>query len=492
MTQTPRTRRSARVLVGACAALLLLGVAACEQKAPGKGGAADGAAPARAGRDAPARTDNVVLYVVDSLRADRTGVHGYHTVDSTPRLEALAAESAVFMSAYAPAPWTLPSLVSLMMTTVPCEHGVLTRHERLPPSAPTFARRLRRAGYGTVGLFATTWAGPRYGLQQGFEIFEFSRRTDGTVVAAALDRVESPFFLYVHGAEPRDPMEHALPERPGFTTVGADVRAELEELRRQYVKATRADFLADQPIGTTDNTDEQQRLLDALTARRDAYSALYDAAVRTADDRLGSVIDALKARGVWDSTIFIVCSTGGAEFGEHGGWFDDQSVYEELIHVPLLIRFPGGEHAGVRVQEPVSLIDVMPTVFEYLKRPGQAKQTRGRSLMPLLAAGGAPGQSPPSVVSHRMNRMTRFAPHFAVRGDENIVVRAGPLKLIWNLHRDTTELYDLAEDPAEAVDLAERRPKISEQLLEIARSAAEKCGKIKSLAVPVPDGEADE
>ena len=111
---------------------------------------------------------------------------------------------------------------------------------------------------------------------------------------------------------------------------------------------------------------------------------LYDAAVLESDANLGSVIDELKETGRWDETLFILVSDHGEELGDHGGWLHDQSAYDELIRVPLVIRFPGDEFAGRRIEGPVSLLDIVPTIMDYLHRPELAANCRGQSLMPLL------------------------------------------------------------------------------------------------------------
>ena len=126
--------------------------------------------------------------------------------------------------------------------------------------------------------------------------------------------------------------------------------------------------------------------MQELAQRADAINDLYDGEVLQADDVVREVVQALKKRKAWDNTLFILLSDHGEELGDHGGWEHDHSVYEELVHVPLLIRFPGGKHAGKRVARPVSLIDIKPTILDYLGRPDLAEGCRGRSLMPLVLA----------------------------------------------------------------------------------------------------------
>ena len=212
-----------------------------------------------------------------------------------------------------------------------------------------------------------------------------------------------------------------------------------------------------------------------LVALREDYSELYDASVRLADARLGSVIAALKERGEWDNTLFVLLADHGEELGEHGGWSHDQSVYEELLHVPLVVRFPGGRYGGQRVSEVVSLVDVMPTVLAALERPALAVGTRGRDLMPVVR-GEAWASGEFFVPAVRWNLMSTYARWQRERGDMNVVVRSGAWKGIWNADLDTFELYDLDTDPGELVNVAERQPERVAAMREHVTARYADCG----------------
>src|ERR1041384_3749961 len=95
---------------------------------------------------------------------------------------------------------------------------------------------------------------------------------------------------------------------------------------------------------------------------RPQIEVMYDATVLEADENVGSIIDTLQARKLWDTTLFILLADHGEEMGEHGGWQHDQSLYQELVHVPLLVHFPRGQHGGKRIADTVGLIDVFPTI----------------------------------------------------------------------------------------------------------------------------------
>ena len=425
--------------------VLALGLAAC--------------APAEPSPDAP---PSVVVFLIDTLRADALGVYGSPD-GATPALDALARESVVFESAHAPAPWTLPSVASLLTSRFPCEHGVLVDGDRVPSEIATLAERMREAGHATASLYANPYAGSMSGLDRGFDLARQGLDANGRAVARALP--DPPFFLYVHNTEPHDPyQEKALgPALEVSDDERRDVNRRLQQLRR----LTRADYTAGRPIGSTDNTPRQRKLMRALREQEETVRALYAKDAARADARLGQVVEALRERGLLDDTIFVVLSDHGEEFDEHGAWQHDQSVYEELLRVPLLIRLPAGRLAGTRIDAPVSLVDVMPTLASLLGMPEIAEGARGHDLVPLME--GREADAAPRVTAMRINRKKYFRPIHETRGDENVVVREGRWKAIWNVAPERLELYDLASDPREQTDLAAREPERAARM----RAAAE-------------------
>ena len=210
---------------------------------------------------------------------------------------------------------------------------------------------------------------------------------------------------------------------------------------------------------------------------RDSISMLYDGAVLEADTNLGNVVRVLKQRGFWDKAIFVFLSDHGEEFGEHGGWFHDQTVYEELSRVPLMIHFPDGEFAGQRVESVVSLVDVMPTIFDYLRRPELCAGCRGTSLLPLIAGRAQPVDGVISVPAVRANEQSYYRAWKEDRGDTNVVVRQAQWKGIWNIEPDTMELYDLDADPAERVNIGHEQLEVVAGLRAHAKSWLSGCGE---------------
>ncbi len=450
----------------ACAAPLISGiallVAACGN-------------PPEALPDPPAPY-NVVLMLIDTLRADRLGLYGYQA-DTSPHIDRLAAETVVFERAHSAAPWTLPSVVSLMLSMPLCEHNVLYDGQKIHDTARTLADRLHGAGYSTGAFFSNPYAGEMSGLDRGFDISQLvTRPNDGRQVDEWLDRYpDKPFFLYLHNMAPHNP-SRAEPrhlQSLGYR-VAQETRKEISKLLRRYRRLTRVDFVNGRTPGATDNTADQRQVMERLADLGDALSRLYDAQVRADDERVGSVVSALRRRGVWDDTLFILLSDHGEEMYEHGGWQHDQSVYEELIHVPLIVKLPDGRHGGRRIRQPVSLLDVLPTVMQVVGREELAFDCRGESLLPLLRSAGA-RRSGGRVTSMRHNQKKYYRPFQESRGNVNAVIVEDQWKGIYNLELSSFELYDLAADPAESEDLSAREAQRAQAMQRVVQDYYREC-----------------
>lgn len=418
---------------------------------------------------------NVVIFLIDTLRADRIGAYGYDR-PASPTIDALAKDGVLFEQAYSVAPWTLPSVCSLFTSTFPCEHATLTKHNALPPSFATLAEQLELAGYETYSIFTNSFLSPKFGTTQGFENVVAGMRIDGSAVAKFMgDSPPRPFFLYVHNLEPHNPYLHAAPHTDGFRDVGPRVREEMAAAYRAYKAALEGDFRAKRQIGSTDNAAEVERQLAALDSMREDYVELYGAAVRAADARVASVVELLKQRGWWDDTLFIVLADHGDQFGEHGGWLHDISVYESLLRVPLVVHFPKSAHAGTRVKAPVTLLDLLPTIVK-LAGATPPSEIGGQDLLPLIRdPSRLPSPDQIQVVGMRDNAIHYYKKWKELRGDVNVALRRGDWKAIWNAEPDTVELYDLAADPHELSDLCQQQPELAKAFREHARRWLEDC-----------------
>jgi arylsulfatase A-like enzyme len=317
----------------------------------------------------------IVLIVIDTLRWDRLSLSGYDRRTS-PQIDRFAADAVVFERAFAPASWTRPSVASLLTGLDARKHGAVHSDEGLGP-VETLAENLARGGYRTQAWITNPFL-KGGGFERGFGRFEklclgrgFSvTGAEVTALVMAEGVVGPATFNWIHFIDPHDPY------RPSDETHAELVRPYAGTARGEtsFVRGT---LLSGEFIPSAEDVGY--------------LSDLYDAEIRTVDQAVGRLLDWLRSTGAYDRALVILTSDHGEEFREHGGWLHGLTVYEEQIHVPLLIKPPSslGAAAGRRGQ-PVSLLDVMPTVLEIASQP-LPENLDGRSLVPDLL-----GRSPPS------------------------------------------------------------------------------------------------
>lgn len=351
-------------------------------------------APVRA--DAKPRPPNVVLISIDTLRADHLSLYGYDRPTS-PRLDAWAAEkAAVFETAVAPSPWTLPSHVSMLTGLDTVRHGV--NHARpMPADLRSLAETLREAGLATSAVTAGGYVHPLYGLAQGFDRFRYFAVNMGhrdeiehglRYALEALDaHQDRPFFLFFHTYEvhmpfsPRQPWFSTFsPHDPALELIGTDPPARADDgyLSHKDWHVRRGDEVID-PSGVPEALESLPR-------------DLYDAGIAYTDDHIGRLLARLETLGLDGRTIVVVTSDHGDMLGEHGA-HNHLYVYDENLLIPLVIADPAGRGAGARIGQQVRTVDIVPTV---LALAGLAPEPGldGVSLVPLLE--GRPLALPPA------------------------------------------------------------------------------------------------
>gem|GEM_PF-568902 len=355
--------------------------------------------PAFAGVEVTARgprrpAPNVVLVIVDTLRADRLSLYGYERPTS-PRLDDWARRRAVvFDRVVAPAPWTLPSHASIFTGLDSLVHGANT-DEPVSGSLVTLAERLRDAGYVTYAVTGGGYLASEYGLMQGFERVSYYHepRLDpalvGNDIESGMERaltfldasVERPFFLLFHTYEVHSPYRarepyfrqlHGSPwtgDPPELSTTPKEPRKEEGFL----VKAWLRERLPGPHPGYRRLEPSELPLL----------TDLYDSNVTFADEHVGRLLDRLAQLGIEDETVVVVTSDHGESLGERG-MAGHSSLQECELMVPLIVATPSGAGAGARVPTQVRLLDLAPTILDLL---GMAplEGVAGRSLAPLLS-----------------------------------------------------------------------------------------------------------
>ncbi len=389
---------------------------------------------------APDPPQGALLVLLDTLRADRTSLHG-HDRPTTPNLERLAEAGVVFERAHSTSPWTLPAMAGIMSGRLPASDlfldGVLQE---------SLVGELARAGFATGGVTEGGYVSRHYGFDLGFT--SWSERLVDTLEVKLGGRIEDTvdeslrwlaehraerFFLLVHTYEPHMPYTRRL-FTGGLRSGGLGDAFELADLIR--IRAGR---------------------LRLEAVQREYLAALYDGGVAKADQELGRLLEGIAELGLAETTLVVVTSDHGEDLGARD-WrragFHGHSVYGELLHVPLVVVDPTRDFPVARVTAPVRSLDVMPTVLDLLGVHAPDGR-EGRSLLPLLEGGEDAGRSVVAVGSRRGQR-------------RRVAVMEGPLKLIGDAEAsaedEPLELYDLSADPGELRNLAPERPELVARL----------------------------
>ena len=381
---------------------------------------------------------SVVLIVVDTLRADHLGLYGYDRPTS-PNLDAWAVDGRVFEYAFAPAPWTLPSFSSLYTGRWPLIHQGGLASEKAPeegrspaflgPAAdlPTLAETLRDAGLRTLAVATNPFLAPSFGMARGFDRYDLDLGTRGSsspraeeVVRRALALVDEvkgqPFFLVVHLLDP-----HVSYDAP-------------PPFRHQFTASIQSVFT----LPVEDIPDIRRRSRDLATQDRAFVTAAYDEEIAYTDAQLGVLRDGLSARGVLETSLLILTADHGEELFEHGSFEHGHAMWQELLHVPLVMWGPGV--APGRESVPVSLVDIAPTVLDGVGLTSPSPFD-GHSLWPTLSAGASPPMR------------TLFSEGILYRPTPQSAVVHWPHKLIVNHQDGLIEAFDLAQDPHERTNL---------------------------------------
>lgn len=425
--------------------------------------------------DLPAPKINIVFILIDTLRADRMSLYGYER-ETTPFIDSLAEESVVFEDAAAPAPWTLPSVPAVFTSTFSCEHGMTVDGQKISPDLFTLAERLQRVGYSTAQFYANGYAGPTTGMDRGYELSRNIVGKDFVDLAEwfAKRPADRPSLLYLHTVEPHKPHQVSMDYVNKLGDMEEKYIGRIHSLRWKYRELVRVDWSHGDPLGTTDSTERQTTLIHRLDRLKPQHDLMYDAAVLWADDHVRTAITQLRQHHLWDNSLLVLLADHGEELGEHGAYLHSQSVYQELAHVPLMIRFPHGEFGGTRIANTVSLLDVLPTICEILGRNDLAFAARGESLMPLIR-GDSTRADEMRITTIRMNKKKYYKPWAQTRGDINVALRFNDWKGIYNVSLETFELYDLVSDPGEQTNVCDQHPELVARMAAFARERYAEC-----------------
>ncbi len=377
---------------------------------------------------------HVLLVVVDTLRADHLGCYGYSR-NTSPRIDGLATQGVRFERCVSQAPWTTPSIGALVTSRYPRALGIETEESRLGEEWFLLSEALQRHGFATGAVVSHSFCSSEWNFHQGFDEFDESNVlghdavTSESVSNLAIEFVDrhrdDRFFLWLHYFDPH----FSYIEHPQFPFHG---KGDYDGPVQSGMKFRRLREMA------ADLDSE-----DLAEVRR-----LYDSEIAYTDYHLGRVFDRLKDHGLWEDTMIVFVGDHGEEFLEHGDLGHARTLYEELLHVPLIVRIPG-RMAGV-MSFPVAVLDVYPTVLNALQLPLPSMEAlQGRDLF-----GETDFRQRPVISETQRRRNLRSV----VQGD---------FKLVRQVGSGQVTLFQLPQDPDEQEDVSDEFPAIRDHLLEL-------------------------
>jgi arylsulfatase A-like enzyme/Flp pilus assembly protein TadD len=359
---------------------------------------------------------DVLLITLDTTRADHLSAYGY-PLPTTPVLDGLAGEGFLFTRAYTTNPITLPAHSSMLTGTYPLFHGVRDNGTYvLRDDVTTLAEVLSSQGYDTGAFVASFVLDSRFGLTQGFGLYDDDVGTDWTREEVAA----------------RTPQTFGFPERKASLLTAAANRWLRRPRRRPYF-AWLHYFDPHYPLNPPE-------------PHRSRFAEDYDAEIAFADEQIGQVLQTLKQRGTYENTLIVVVGDHGEGLMDHSELSHSLLIFDSTMHVPLIVKLPGPKTPARRVEALSSVVDVMPTILSVL---GIAvpRDVQGQSLLPALK--GAPADERRAIYMESL--LARLTSGWGeLRG-----IRIGGEKLIWG---PKPRLYRVADDPGEVYDLAAREP----------------------------------
>jgi len=379
------------------------------------------------------RHRNVLVIGVDTLRKDALSVYGGRA-EVTPNLERLSSEGTVFIRAWSQAPWTVPSFASMLTGVYPADLGPTFATDQLPESATTLGEILLPAGFATSVICGNAYLGnDASGFHQGMEgLWYRLSATPSDSVEKAMDFIarskDRDWFLFLHYMDPHGPYDPP----------------------QEYI-----DKLCDPGYSgkyqTAFEDGREWQLVTSIPPAEDVRRArcLYDAEVADLDASIGSLFTFLDESGLLDDTLIVLAADHGEEFFEHGQFEHGQSLYEEQVHLPLIVWGPGFSR-GRRLDASVGNIDIAPTILTYLDMP-VGEGLRGIPLQDIVS-GSADEER---IIFGEGNLRRSSHRKFAVEW---------PYKCVLDFFTDEMRLYDLASDPMEMNDISAAHPETARRL----------------------------
>lgn len=434
---------------------------------------------------------NVLLYVIDCLRSDHLSCYGYSR-ETTPHIDAVADDGIRYERCFTPTTWTRPASVSLLTGMYPPAHGVRHRESRFPRELERLPQSLAAAGFDTLGVSTMGNVSSALGYDVGFDTYHDLYKNDEIVRKRTNVSTEQEKLLF------EDRERIALPRAEDITEHltrayenadadddlfsfcwGIDLHMPLDppESHRGFLDSTYSGPIDGSFESLPDDPDEtdRRRLRD-----------LYDAELRYTDEQFGNVVQTLKSEDTYDESLIIVVGDHGEAFGEHGTLFHGGCPYDELLHVPLVIKPPDSGETPETVSDLTSLIDIYPTVLEALEIEPRPEHVQGQAVRPF----GTDARDTPV---YSETQLRDFKPaYYSVRTDRWKYIdirRPSPTEVLRRMyaHRESLpgprfvlsvlrdslydevrgvdkHLYDVETDPDEQRDLSTEQSAVAERL----------------------------
>lgn len=404
---------------------------------------------------------NVILISLDTLRADHLSCYGYPR-ETSPNIDLMAEDSVLFLNNFASSPWTLPSHMSLMTSLNCINHKVYHRDQKMNPELKTLADFLRSDEYFNVAFTGGGFVSGMFGFNKGFDSYHVKGdvnvpRSAEIIANSALQWIEEHkdrnFFLFLHTYQIHAPYGPPAP----FNEMFLDENAEWKEVNMGKLRL---------------NHEHRYKLLPENL--RQNIIALYDSEIRYTDEALiKPLINLLKDLQLYDNTMIILTSDHGEEFYEHKSWEHNHSLYNETIHVPLIIKFFQSKNRGRRIQRFSRLTDIMPTILDELGIKHSGYYMDGESVLSLLSGKGQREERIFLAELASNAGESRIPRKVAMNKGENKIISNDAFNSEFLSYFKTPppsfeklEIYNLRLDPGELKNSADQNPSLVRDLLD--------------------------
>lgn len=436
----------------------------------------------------------VILITMDTVRADHLGVYGYKR-ETSPNIDGFAMDGVRWENAIVQVPLTRPSHFTILSGRYPSSHGLLDNFSATPENIPLLSDMLGEKGYKTAAFVSAAVLNSSFNTRLGFQMYSdrienvvfdnsfllvfalrkiealgrikaenSARETNEKVLTWLKENKENHFFMWAHYFDPHTPYNPAPAFRKMFTDSDYDIE---KYYSYEWEK---------------ENYDSVQKKVYIDRKITDYAVALYDAEIRNLDEELGRLFNELKELKLYEKSLIILTADHGESF-DHGYYFDHgDRLYEGLIRVPLIIKFPGKKWQGKTIETQVSSIDIAPTILEYLSLNHSGKMD-GKSMISHVSNDEIDSQAETNYAYSQ----TPYQEFFFYKAKELQSIRSNKWKYIYDIRTGAAELYDISSDPGEQTDFASSRPDImkefSSELLNLTNSINKDSGRSKTIEI---------